>query len=52
MYRMFWVGGPLLLLVIIMSYWTEISHIMHARHEQHERVHALLEGKEHKKGGH
>jgi len=45
MYKMFWVGGPILFLVICGAYWAEISHVMHARHEQHERVHALL--KEH-----
>ena len=44
MYKMFWVGAPILALIIGAAYWQEIQHVRHLRHEQHERVEALLHG--------
>jgi len=52
MYRMFFVGIPILLLVIVHGYWQEIQHTLHLRHDQHDRVHALLHGGEEAHGKH
>jgi hypothetical protein len=34
----FWVALPVLLLFIVLTYWTEFMHIYHGKHEQHARL--------------